>query len=185
MTQTDLPILADGDLRLRSPRLEDAEARLALGVVPEIQHMFGINPDDCAPMTPVMANNWVTSRMNTPLCWVIDHENRMIGDAFFHTVDTRDRRASLALGILDPNLLGQGLGTRVLHLLAYHAFGAMNLHRIALRVIEYNERAIAAYKKVGFVVEGRERQSARVGNTWHDDIIMGLLAPQYHAAAST
>jgi RimJ/RimL family protein N-acetyltransferase len=183
MTQTDLPILEDGDLRLRAPVMEDVDARLALGNVPEIQHMFGVHPESCRTLTVKQAEDWVISRMNTPKCWVIEYDQRMIGDAFFHTINTQDRRASLALGILDPALLGQGIGTRVLHLLMGHAFGAMNLHRVSLRVIEYNARAIAAYTKAGFVIEGRERQSARVGDAWHDDVIMGLLKPEWEAAA--
>lgn len=184
MTQTDLPILEDGDLRLRKARASDVQGRLDLGTSPEIAHMFGVHPDDCTVLTQRSAEDWVTSRIKTPNCWVVDHQDRLIGDAFFHMVDTRDRRASLALGILDPALLGQGLGTRMLHLLLNQGFGTMKLHRIALRVIEYNARAIAAYRKVGFVAEGRERQSARVGNIWYDDIIMGLLAPEYHRAGA-
>ncbi|MFK7835732.1 MAG: GNAT family N-acetyltransferase [Sulfitobacter sp.] len=182
MTQADLPILTEGDIRLRAPGLDDIQGRLALGNEPEIQKMFGVLPDDCAPLTQAGAENWVKSRMATPKCWVIEHQGQLIGDAFFHTITPHDRRASLALGILDPARLGQGLGTRVLNLLLAHAFGAMRLHRVSLRVIDFNARAIAAYQKVGFVIEGRERQSARVGSAWHDDIVMGLLAPEYAEA---
>lgn len=179
MIQTDQPILEAGDLRLRLPHLDDVGARLALGAAPEIQYMFGIHPDECVPMTAAMAENWVKSRVAMPDCWVVEYQERLIGDAFFHNVNHSDRRGLLALGILDPALLGQGIGTRMLNLLVEHGFGAMGLHRIGLRVIEYNARAIAAYKKVGFVAEGRERQSARVGDRWYDDIIMGLLADDH------
>ena len=48
-----------------------------------------------------------------------------------------------------------------------------------MRVLDFNSRAIAAYEKVGFVIEGRERQAARVGDDWHDDIIMGLIAEDF------
>lgn len=184
MTTTDLPILTDGDLRLRLACSDDVDGRLALGNSPDIQHMFGVHPDDVAPLTRAGAEDWVKSRMATPNLWVIEYQRRLVGDAFFHTVNLQDRRASLALGILDPDLLGQGIGTRTLHLLLGHAFGAGQLHRIALRVIDYNHRAIAAYKKVGFVVEGRERKSAWVGTAWHDDVIMGLLAPDYAKAVA-
>ncbi|MEO0381029.1 MAG: GNAT family protein, partial [Pseudomonadota bacterium] len=63
-----------------------------------------------------------------------------------------------------------------MRLLAAHAFETMGLHRLGCRVLDFNDRAIAAYEKVGFVVEGREREAALIGGTWHDDLILGLLA---------
>jgi RimJ/RimL family protein N-acetyltransferase len=42
-------------------------------------------------------------------------------------------------------------------------------------VLAYNKRAIRAYEKCGFIVEGRERETAYVNGSWHDDIMMGLL----------
>ena len=56
------------------------------------------------------------------------------------------------------------------------------LHRISVRVLEYNARAIRTYKKCGFVVEGRERQSALVDGTWYDDVIMGILDGEFASA---
>ena len=60
-----------------------------------------------------------------------------------------------------------------------HAFGTLRLHRVDLRVLSYNERAIRCYRACGFIEEGRERESARVGKAWYDDIIMGVLAREY------
>ena len=48
-----------------------------------------------------------------------------------------------------------------------------------LRVLAINERAIACYRRCGFVEEGREREAARIGDEWHDDIIMGILAHDF------
>ena len=85
----------------------------------------------------------------------------------------------VAIGLLDPAVLGQGLGTEALRLIAAHGFGTMKLHRLALRVLDFNERAIAAYGKVGFVIEGRERQTALIDGQWHDDVMMGMLAHEF------
>ncbi len=75
--------------------------------------------------------------------------------------------------------LGKGIGTQAIHLLLQHAFGELKLHRIGIRVLAYNTRAIRAYEKCGFVREGRERETAFVNGAWHDDIMMGLLATEY------
>jgi len=176
------PTLTDGPVLLRAPRAEDAAARFKLGNTPEIHHMFGADPATVQPITKAHATSWLHAQEVEPLAWVIEYRKRLIGALRLHSLEPHDRRASLAIGILNPKLLGKGIGTRAMHLIVAHAFGPLGLHRLALRVVEYNARAIAAYKKVGFVVEGREREAARVGNAWHDDVIMGLLASDYAKA---
>jgi hypothetical protein len=46
------------------------------------------------------------------------------------------------------------------------------------RVLSSNARAIACYRKCGFVEEGREREAAFAGSTWQDDV-MGLLDREF------
>jgi RimJ/RimL family protein N-acetyltransferase len=46
---------------------------------------------------------------------------------------------------------------------------------VSLRVLASNTRAIASYRKCGFVEEGREREAALASSGWQDDIIMGVL----------
>jgi hypothetical protein len=59
--------------------------------------------------------------------------------------------------------------------------GEARLDRVNVRVIADNTRAIRAYEKCGFVVEGREREAAMVDGERHDDVLMGLLARDYEA----
>lgn len=94
-------------------------------------------------------------------------------------LDYHDGRARLASGLYDLSQLGKGLGREVIKLILSHAFETLQLHRVDLRVLAYNERAIRCYRACGFIEEGRERESARVGDVWHDDIIMGVLAQEY------
>lgn len=69
-----------------------------------------------------------------------------------------------------------GLGRETVRLILAHAFGALGLHRVSLRVVAYNTRAIRCYLACGFVEEGREREAALVGGERHDDIMMGILS---------
>src|SRR5262249_48127688 len=94
-------------------------------------------------------------------------------------VDLRDRRASLAIGIDDRTQLGKGLGSEAIALVLEYAFNVLNLHRVSVRVVDYNFRAIRAYQKCGFVIERRERESAFVDGIWHDDIMMAILDYEY------
>jgi RimJ/RimL family protein N-acetyltransferase len=63
-----------------------------------------------------------------------------------------------------------------------HAFGTLGLHRIALFVFEFNERAIRAYRRVGFVVEGRSRESVWRDGRWWDELAMSILESDWRQA---
>ena len=179
------PTLKDGDVCLRPAVTADAEARLAVGNHAEIHHMYGGVEGEVKPITREQAERWTTRQIEHPYAWVIDIKSTLSGTLRLHSLDKHDRRATLAIGLLRVADLGQGYGTRALRLLVAEAFDGLKLHRLSLRVLSYNARAIAAYQKVGFQIEGRERQSALVGDVWHDDVVMGLLADEYIMAAAT
>ncbi|MDK1378368.1 MULTISPECIES: GNAT family protein [unclassified Sinorhizobium] len=184
------PILEGPNIRLRPPCEADIETRFLLGSDPDIAEMFGVSREDVRPITRERAAGWVSNLVEQPHAWIIEIQGTCAGEIRLDRVDQHDRRASMAIGIFNSALLGHGFGSEAIHLLLRHAFGPMGLHRIGIRVLSYNERAIRAYEKCGFVVEGREREAAFVNGTWHDDIMMGLLdrefldrpAPQTHDA---
>lgn len=171
--------LAGIRVRLRRATVEDASARFALGRDLEICRMFGISQDDVVSMTMEAARGWAQSHAGDPHAWMIEVQGRLIGEIKLHSIDARDRRASMAIGIYDRTQLNKGLGTEAIKLLLRHAFEELHLHRISIRVLAYNDRAIRAYAKCGFKVEGRERETAFVDGQWHDDVMMGLLAREY------
>jgi hypothetical protein len=56
-----------------------------------------------------------------------------------------------------------------------HAFGTLGLHRVALFVFEFNVRAVRAYQRCGFVIEGRARESIWRDGRWWDELAMSVL----------
>jgi RimJ/RimL family protein N-acetyltransferase len=178
MSKPDLPTLTGEHVTLRPPRPEDAEARYRLGSDPEIARMYGASRCDVRPMTLDGAARWVQGLMSRDHVWVIETD-RLIGHIRLDRVDLNDRRASLAIGIEDPAQLGRGLGSEAIRLVQGYAFQTLALHRLSIRVVAYNLRAIRAYEKCGFVIEGREREAAFVDGAWHDDVMMGMLDREY------
>jgi RimJ/RimL family protein N-acetyltransferase len=73
----------------------------------------------------------------------------------------------------------EGKGTEALRLALRYAFGDLKLHKVYLRVLAYNTRAIRAYQKAGFRPEGTLREEMRVDGQWHDLLYMGVLAPEF------
>ena len=167
------------NVELRPASSEDVDARLSLGNHAEIIEMFGVSRQDVKPLTRDGACQWLQKLIGNPNAWIIEVRGRLVGEIRLDNLDYNDRRASMAVGIFDPELLGKGLGSESIHLVLQHAFTHLRLHRIGIRVLAYNARAIRAYEKCGFVVEGREREAAFVNHAWHDDVMMGLLETEF------
>ncbi len=177
-----VPVLEGARVTLRPPRSADIEDRLRLGRDPQIVRMFGGGATDLTPLT-IDEIEREHARLAPPNHgWIIEHEGRAVGVARLHAIDPRDQRARFAVGIHDPELLGQGLGTAVTQLVLAHAFETLALHRVDLRVLTYNERAIRCYVKCGFRHEGVERESALVDGERFDDAMMAILRPDWLAS---
>jgi RimJ/RimL family protein N-acetyltransferase len=184
MSNSVLPILRGRRVTLRRPRDEDFHARLRLGADPDIIRMYGGSRDEMRPVTEADAKRWVQQLRKQDYAWIIETD-ALIGHVRLDRVDLRDKRASLAIGIEDKTQLGKGLGTEAVSLVLRYAFDVLDLHRISVRVIAYNARAIRAYEKCGFAVEGREREAALVDGEWHDDVMMAILDREFRKLQST
>ena len=88
---------------------------------------------------------------------------------------------SLSVGIGDPAYRGGGYGSEAIALVLRFAFHEINLHRVQLNVYRYNERAIAAYEKLGFVREGVLREFLNRDGQRHDVFVYGLLRREWEA----
>lgn len=164
---------------LRLPRPDDVAGRLALGNDPDIMRMFGADATDWPPLTEARAARWIEGVAAHAHAWIVGHEGRFLGEVRLDGLDPQDARARLAVGLYDPAKLGMGLGRETVRLVLAYAFGALGLHRVSLRVVAYNTRAIRCYLACGFVEEGREREAALVGGERHDDIMMGILSREF------
>lgn len=89
-----------------------------------------------------------------------------------------ERRASFAI-LLGPDYVGQGIGVRATRLALSYGFRELGLNRVELNVWAFNTRAIHAYEKAGFVIEGRRREAVFHDGRFHDELIMGALAADH------
>ncbi len=94
-------------------------------------------------------------------------------------IDYKNRNAECIIDIGEKEYWGKGYGAEGMKLLLDFAFNEMNLHRLALNVFSFNEKAIHLYKKLGFQIEGSSRESLFRDGKWHDVIQMGLLQQEY------
>lgn len=131
------------------------------------------------PMRPEEIERFFAARVVGPdaLAMAV-HERatgRLIGTCAFSQLDGENGSALYHITIGESDSWGRGYGTEATQLMIDHAFGTLGLHRIALFVFEFNERAIRAYKRCGFVVEGRSRESIWRDGRWWDELAMSIL----------
>lgn len=116
-----------------------------------------------------------------PCFFVIEVDGVVVGDIGLHHRDQRARVSAFGISILDPSYIGQGYGREATRLFLDWAFRIQNYQRIWLDTAADNERAIRAYKAVGFVEEGRQRGQFYVDGRYVDAVLMGMLRAEWEA----
>jgi [ribosomal protein S5]-alanine N-acetyltransferase len=176
MNQT--PDLNGKRLILRKPQYKDIADRLKIGRPIEFIRMCGGDTRNIEPFTEEIALRWFEHISSKQLEWVIEYEDKCIGTVGLK-VNEQDNRGRYAIGIFDISKLGMGFGTETTNLVLGYAFDILKLHRVDLRVLEYNKRAIACYLKCGFIKEGVEREGALIEDKWETDVFMSILENEY------
>jgi RimJ/RimL family protein N-acetyltransferase len=132
-----------------------------------------------APMRPEEIERFFTARVvGAEALAMAIHEvdtDRLVGTCAFSQLDGDNGSALYHITIGEKDAWGRGYGTEATRLMVDHAFGTLGLHRIALFVFEFNERAIRAYRRCGFVIEGRSRESIFRDGRWWDELAMSIL----------
>ena len=77
-------------------------------------------------------------------------EDKLIGTVGIENIDHLNKRGTLGIFIGDVEEREKGYGTEAINLILDYGFNYLNLNNIKLDVVEFNERAIACYKKCGF-----------------------------------
>lgn len=104
-----------------------------------------------------------------------------IGSIGLHNLDWRNSSAELGIMIGDKNYWSKGYGRDAIRSLLRFGFGELNLHRIFLRVYDFNPRAIRCYENVGFKHEGVFREAVYINGGYQNELVMGLLRDEFLA----
>lgn len=161
------PVLPE-DLGLLFAWLNDAEAA---------RIDFPYRPVDC-----LSYKDWLDkqSQASSQIVFIVRHmeQVRALGFVMFKNMQQAYRAAELGIRIGQEADRGRGYGSRATSLAMTYAWGTLNLHRLSLNVFAENTRAIAAYRKVGFVEEGVMRDAAFTDGQWRDVVVMAAINPK-------
>lgn len=134
-------------------------------------------------MTVEAEKNWVAKTLeNCDLQFAIVNleSNELIGNCGFPSINRQDRTAEVGIFIGKEENRSNGYGTEALRLLLDYSFNYLNLHSIMLKVMSFNERAIACYKKAGFKEAGRLREAYFLNGKYYDIVSMDILEYEFH-----
>lgn len=170
------------NLVLRRPRPEDLPAVMRWYTDPEIA---ALTRYQTRPMAAADVQRFFEQRLLAPdalaySIWELP-DRRLIGFTTFSSLDADNSSVLFHITIGERDAWNRGLGTQASRLMLDHAFDRLDLHRVGLTVFSFNERAIRAYEKAGFRIEGRLRQSVMRDGRWCDEVQMGILRDEWRA----
>ena len=102
-----------------------------------------------------------------------------LGGIGLHRIDWENRNAEVGIVIGNKEYWNKGYGTDAMMTLLGFAFDRMNLHRVYLKVYDFNLRGIKSYEKCGFRREGILRHDLYVNGEYRDSVIMGILRDEF------
>lgn len=101
-------------------------------------------------------------------------DDSFLGEAVLNELDEANQSMNFRIA-LNQRARDKGYGTEATKAVVDFGFDQVGLHRITLGVYAFNPRAQHVYEKVGFVQEGRLRESLLWEGERYDDILMAIL----------
>jgi RimJ/RimL family protein N-acetyltransferase len=177
------PQIAGRHVALRRPQPDDLDAVVRWYRDPEIARLTRYQ---ARPMTQAEVERFFQVRMLAPdaLAYSIVElpARRLIGFTTFSSLDGDNGSVMFHITLGERDAWGRGLGTETTELMLGHAFERLGLHRVGLTVFSYNVRALRAYEKAGFRIEGRLRDAILRDGHYFDEVQMGIIAGEWLAA---
>jgi diamine N-acetyltransferase len=169
------------DIRLRSIEREDIPTFLRWFNDPEVRRyllMF-------EPMSKVKEERWFEAQQNRTNDYLfgievpVDDDWQHIGNVGLHRVNWVSSHCTFGIVIGEREFWGKGYGTKATRAALHFAFHTLNLHRVELEVFDFNPRAMRAYEKAGFRLEGTRREALFQDGAYYDEHIMAILRHEF------
>ncbi len=161
------PVLHGDRVILRPLRADDRPRLEAILAEPEVARWWGSDP-------PAKAADDLFEPHQT--AFAIEADGVIVGSIQVLDEETPDYRHASIDVFLDTAHQGRGLGSDAVRTLARYLFEVRGHHRLTIDPAAANERAIRAYRRVGFRPVGVMRAYERGHDgTWHDGLLMDML----------
>lgn len=120
--------------------------------------------------------NTITQHQNLAIFSIVANEtNKLIGSCSLRNINQHHKNAELQIRIGDFAYHNRGFGSEATTLLVQYGFNVLNLKRIYLHVFCTNHRAIRAYEKCQFILEGILKKAAYIEGAFIDVALMAII----------
>jgi aminoglycoside 6'-N-acetyltransferase len=169
MSGPGVPVLRGEQVTLRPVEPGDAERLAEILTHPQVAQWWpGFDLD--------RVRREVTGGEDDTVVFAVEADGQVVGLVQYAEEDDPDYRHASVDVTLHPAWQGRGLGVDAVRRLARHLFEDRGHHRVTIDPAAHNERAIRAYRRVGFRPVGVMRRYERgADGTWHDGLLMDLL----------
>lgn len=167
---------------LRAVEHEDIEMLRELSNDPEFEQMivgwsFPISKND--------QEEWFQSckASHDIVRFIIDtQEDGAVGMIGLRDIDWKNGTAAGAgMRIAKKEIRTKGIATDAWMTQLRYAFDELRLNRVNGSALEYNEASLRVCEKVGFKIEGKQRQAVYKNGKYHNVILLAVLKEDYQA----
>ena len=134
------------------------------------------------PFTREGHESWIRNMVETGkavqmmICDI--HGDEPLGSVYIRDIDRKHHgKGEYGIFIGVESARGRGIGTAAAELMLEYGFREEGLHRVYLRALADNARAIRSYEKAGFVREGLLREDVCIDGEFRDIVWMAALNP--------
>lgn len=174
-----LPFLVGKKLYLRVLTPEDINEK----------YLSWLNDAECVkfmrhrvfPSTFKSLEEFINSRQapNSMTLAIIDKKtNKHIGNIGLTSIDFINRRAELGMLMGDKSFWNKGYMSEAFDLVAEHAFGKMNIHKLYAGTESDNAASVALFKKKGWQVEGTLKKETYRDGRYIDVVRFAIFNPK-------
>ncbi|NLA82110.1 MAG: GNAT family N-acetyltransferase [Clostridiaceae bacterium] len=147
----------------------------------QTESLYYYLPDTLLPrnvrQVQTMMDDWNDGRENFVFSCRL--QNKTIGLLTLSALDPISGNAELGIMIAQEEARGKGYAAEALGLIMDYAFGELRLHRLYVRVAPDNLPSLKLFQGLGFVQEGRIRETVRRGHGYMDLLLFGLLEDEF------
>lgn len=182
--------LRSARLILRTPRLEDADAR---------RDFYLRNATHLAPWSTPRPAHWhdldqTRARIDTFRAFAAqgrllpfhlyeaDAPGRIVGTCNFDQISRGAFRSCMLGYELDAGCVGRGYMTEALRCAIDYVFDVAKLHRVQANHMPHNDRSAAVLARLGFVREGLAPKYLFIDGAWRDHVLNALINPRFDDA---
>jgi len=175
------PVLTTKRLVLREPASEDAQRVFELLGDAHEMRWLGRDPIvDLEEAQTLIAMLLQQQLVGEGFRWVLSFESdsELIGSCGLFRWSAQNRSAHIGYDLF-PAHQGQGLMHEAITEILEYAFEVMELNRVVAEIHADNAPSLNVAQRLGFVLEGVQREAGRWQNEFHDLQLWSLLATDW------